>query len=233
MKRIPDDLLQRMADKLSADDRDEMAIPSYLHPNPMMRWMAWRRVDVVARHFGELCEGWPDTTGPVVMDFGCGTGVLFDEVSQYAQRIYGVDLVPDAARLLVDQWNLTKVQVLTSDQAEEAIPEHSLDVIVAAEVLEHIDPLDSTLTFFQRCLKPGGRLLVSLPTESALYRLGRYVAGFRGHYHHHNAASIDNDIVSAGFSRDRVEKVPLPGPFAIYWIVDYHVSARAGSGYTP
>ncbi len=50
MRRIPDELFSRMADELSPEDRDEMAIPSYLHPNPAMRWMAWRRVEVIARH---------------------------------------------------------------------------------------------------------------------------------------------------------------------------------------
>ena len=44
MKRIPRETLQWMGEQMSADDRDEVAIPSYIHPNPMMRWMAWRRV---------------------------------------------------------------------------------------------------------------------------------------------------------------------------------------------
>ncbi len=37
MRQIPDELFSRMADELSPEDRDEMAIPSYLHPNPASR----------------------------------------------------------------------------------------------------------------------------------------------------------------------------------------------------
>ena len=33
---------------MTAHDRDEMAIPSYLHWNPLIRWLMWRRYEVVA-----------------------------------------------------------------------------------------------------------------------------------------------------------------------------------------
>jgi hypothetical protein len=69
-------------------------------------------------------------------------------------------------------------------------------------------------------LKPGGRLLVSLPTENALYRLGRRIAGFSGHYHHANAASIDRDIRRFGFERRWRAQIPAPGPFCIYWALE-------------
>ena len=32
-------------------------------------------------------------------------------------------------------------------------------------------------------IKPGGVMILSGPTENALYRLGRKIAGFDGHYH--------------------------------------------------
>ena len=64
-------------------------------------------------------------------------------------------------------------------EAEQVIGAGTVDVILAAEVLEHIEPLGPTLESFRRWLKPSGRLLVSLPTENALYRFGRRLAGFR------------------------------------------------------
>ncbi len=76
MKRVPDELFSRMADELSPADRDEMAIPSYLHLNPAMRWMAWRRVEVIARHFRDAHVAHNIEPGPIVMDFGCGSGAL-------------------------------------------------------------------------------------------------------------------------------------------------------------
>lgn len=223
MRRIPRDLLVRMAKKLPPEDRDEMAIPSYLHRNPAMRWMSWRRVEVTARFFRDSCKNLNGEFGPTVMDFGCGTGVLFYEASQFAERVYGVDIVLDAARLLVDEWGLDKVTLLSPEQAENHVPEKSVDIIFAAEVLEHIEPIESTLAFFRSRLKPGGNLLVSLPTEGMLYRIGRRLAGFRGHYHLSNASSIHRRILDAGFREIRMERIPAPGPLAIYWVIDYRL----------
>lgn len=198
-----------------------MAIPSYLHRNPAMRWMAWRRLELVARFLRETQIPAVDSPGQTIMDFGCGTGVLFDEASQIADKVYGVDIVLEPARMLVDEWGLDKVTVLDTEQAKSQLPTQSVDTIIAAEVLEHIDPLDDTLAFFRNLIKPGGNLLVSLPTENLLYRLGRRLAGFEGHYHQSNAASIHQQIQAAGFQQTRIAKIPAPGPLAIYWVVAY------------
>jgi 2-polyprenyl-3-methyl-5-hydroxy-6-metoxy-1,4-benzoquinol methylase len=208
-----------MAGDLSREDRDEMAIPSYLHRNPALRWMAWRRVEVIARHLAKAVKA--GERGTAVMDYGCGTGVLLEECSRAADRVWGVDLVLDSARLLVREWGLERVTLLTPPEAAAQVPDGSLDAIVAAEVLEHIEPLEPALDQFHRWLKPGGRLLVSLPTENRLYQLGRKLAGFSGHYHHANAATIDPIITSHGFRRDALSKIPLGGPMSIYWVIDY------------
>ena len=217
MKRIPDSLLAKMAAHLSQEDRDEMAIPSYRHSNPALRWMAWRRVEVVANRLERLCTGDDDRT---VVDFGCGTGVLLDQACRGAQRVVGVDLVLDSARLLVDEWNLD-VELMTPDEAKAEVEPDSVDIVVAAEVLEHVEPIEDALDVFKSWLKTDGTLLVSLPTENRLYRLGRRLAGFHGHYHHDNAASIDRAIRGAGFRKRSRSHIPLPGPFAIYWAVEY------------
>lgn len=218
MRRIPDSMLADMAVSLSEHDRDEMAIPSYTHGNPAMRWMAWRRVEVVASWLSKLTRS--EGKAGALVDFGCGTGVLFEEETQAADRVIGIDLVLEPARTLAAQWNLD-VELMLPAEAESRIAPGSVDVIVAAEVLEHVENIDGTLATFKRWLRDGGHLLVSLPTENALYRLGRKLAGFHGHYHHDNAASIDEAIRANGFQRNGRSTIPLPGPFAIYWVMDY------------
>ena len=221
MKRIPRDLLARMADSVSAEDRDEMAIPSYLHRNPVMRWMAWRRLEVVAEFLRHSFESTGGNSPRTIMDFGCGTGVLFDEASQLADHVIGVDLVLEPARMLLGSWDLDKVSLMHPDEARSALAPGSIDTIIAAEVLEHIDPLDDTIALFREHLRASGRLIVSLPTENALYRFGRRLAGFKGHYHESNAPKIHREILSAGFEPTRMQKIPAPGPLAIYWVIEY------------
>jgi SAM-dependent methyltransferase len=222
LRRIPAALLQRMAAELPPEERDEMAIPSYLHPNPAMRWMAWRRVQALALRLRDIAHGWTRNGERHVVDFGCGTGVLFEEASGVADRVTGVDMVLAAARLLVAELGMTKVTLLSPGDAAAHIEAGSVDIVIAGEVLEHLeDDLDSALALFVRWLKPTGRLLVSLPTESRLYRLGRRLAGFRGHYHHHDAVALDAAIALAGFRRQRLDKLPAGGPLTIYWVADY------------
>lgn len=215
-RRIDPDTLREMGAALAAADRDEMAIPSYLHKNPALRWMAWRRVEVTG---GLLRAAVPQ--GGTVLDYGCGTGVLFEDACERAARVVGVDLVLEPARLLVERRGLSKVELMSPEGVRGALGPGSVDVIVAAEVLEHIEDLDECFAFFARVLKPGGQLLVSLPTENAAYRFGRKLAGFTGDYHSHDAAGIDAHLVRSGFRPTKRKAVPLPGPAMIYLVAAY------------
>lgn len=219
--RIDADTLREMARLLSDEDRDEMAIPSYLHRNPALRWMAWRRIEVVAALIEQFTP-----RGGRLLDFGCGTGVLFEAALQRADEVIGTDLVLTAAKLWKERKGLDRVTLLDAEQARAQITDGSIDVIVAAEVLEHIDDLTETLQFFRRILAPHGSLLVSLPTENAAYRFGRRLAGFDGHFHVHNAASIDAVICNSGFIREQYSNIPLPGPLSIYFVARYLPSAQ-------
>lgn len=213
--RIDPQTLNEMAAMLPAEERDEMAIPSFLHKNPALRWMAWRRVEEVAR----LLERHVPQGGRV-LDFGCGTGVLFEAALARASEVIGVDLVLGAAQLWVEKRGLTRVRLLSPEAAQGLTP-GSLDVVVAAEVLEHIDEPADTLAFFRRVLKPDGSLIISLPTENAAYRFGRRLAGFDGHFHKHNAHSLDQLIRRSGFRRLSGRTIPGPGPLSIYLIARY------------
>lgn len=217
MKRIDAALLREMATRMTDEEAAEMAIPSYLHSNPVMRETAWARVHLLARRLRALCGS--RRIGRI-LDYGCGAGVLLAEAASCADEVIGVDLVTAGAELLVERRRLPNVRVLTPEQAE-AIEPGTVDVIVAGEVLEHVEPLEPTARWLAERLRPDGTLLVSLPTENALYRLGRRLAGFSGHYHHDDAASIDRGLRATGFGRRRRRSFPLPGPLAIYWIAEY------------
>jgi predicted TPR repeat methyltransferase len=220
-KRLDEDTLREMAGLLSAEDAAEMAIPSYLHKNPLLRTMAWWRVELLAERMQRAARaiGHKPLT---ILDYGCGSGVLFADALDVADEVIGVDLVLDAARLLVVRRGYQNVRLLGPGEAEQQIEEKSVDIILAGEVLEHVEPLGPALSLFRKWMRNAeSRLLVTLPTENQLYRLGRRIAGFQGHYHHANAASITPEIERAGFSLVRRETIPLPGPLAIYWCMDF------------
>ena len=190
-------------DEVSSHDRDEMAIPSYLHANSLIRWLMWKRLETVL----ELAEIRP---GDSVLDFGCGIGLMLPSLAKAGAKVYGVDVFPQFARRLVYKMNLP-AEVMES---LDGLADGSLDVILATDVLEHVDDPATLARVFKKKLKPGGRLILCGPTENFVYRIGRFVAGFSGkeHYHHTDVYRLFGDMTSAGFKADTERKLPFALP---------------------
>lgn len=217
---IPRALLQEMLAGLPPEQAAEMAIPSYLHRNPVMRWMATRRLDVLADWAAQYGQ-----RDGAALDYGCGTGILFPALRPFFRTLYGVDLNLQPAAMLTERLGIAEVRLLLPEAVESEIADASLRVVICGEVLEHIADLPPLLQRLRRKLKPEGHLLVTVPTENRLYRLGRSLAGFSGEYHVGHAASIYRQILDAGFCLRRRKYIPLPGPLAIYWAMDYTLRA--------
>jgi 2-polyprenyl-3-methyl-5-hydroxy-6-metoxy-1,4-benzoquinol methylase len=212
----PESLLRQIAGSLPPEVCAEMALPSYLHRNPAMVWMATSRLRVVAQWARERMGA-----GATLMDFGCGAGVLFPDLGPRAGRLYGVDLVLAPARTMVEYLHLDNVVLLLPAELPARIPAESVDVLICGEVLEHVDALPNLLQVLREKLRPEGRLMVTAPTENALYRLGRRLAGFQGDYHVRDAEAVHEAVLRSGFRQVRSRPLPLPGPLAIYRVFEY------------
>jgi 2-polyprenyl-3-methyl-5-hydroxy-6-metoxy-1,4-benzoquinol methylase len=171
---------------------DEAAFPAYSHPNPLINWLFWQRLRTAMNHIARRAPY------ERVLDFGCGSGVMLPFLSQNSKDVIATDLdlvplervkayIPLAANVDVRDGSKTAITDL---------PENSLDVIVALDVLEHVHDLPRTLNELVSRLKPGGELVVSGPTENILYRLGRRVAGpeYSGDYHERGIAEIKQEL---------------------------------------
>jgi len=201
-------------DRISRDERDEMAIPSYRHWNLFIRWLMWRRYECIAKlaGFARDCR---------VLEFGCGIGVFLPELDRSCGTIYAIDLFPEYARQLSKSLGL-KVRFIGS---LSEIADSGLDAVVAADVFEHLDvpELDSVLAILHKKLADGGRLIISGPTENTAYRIGRILAGFfgKGAYHHRNIRDIQDRIENLGFIPGRIRRLPFAGVPALFHVVEF------------
>ena len=208
VQRIPRRILREITSKefsrISDHDRDEMAIPSYLHGNLLIRWLMWKRYERIAA----LANCTKEMT---VLEFGCGIGVFLPELDKSAGKVFAIGLFPEYAQILSQKFGLETSFI--EDISE--IPDNSLDIIVAADVLEHIDEgeQDNILITFSQKLNGGGRLIVSGPTESFVYRIGRIVAGFagKGDYHHTNIDRLIENI-QKHFILEKINYLPFKIP---------------------
>lgn len=203
--RIPRHEIEKVTsipiEDINEHDRDEMAIPTYLHYNPLIRWLMWKRYDCLA----DMLEG---NVSGTALEFGCGIGLFLPELSKQYGKVYAIDLFPQYAIRMAREKKVNITFIEKMDEVEDG----SLDVIVAADVLEHIDNLDDYLHLLDRKLKSSGQFLVSGPTESALYKLGRLLAGFgdKADYHHTNIYQLTDAIEKFGFQKGEVVNLPFP-----------------------
>jgi SAM-dependent methyltransferase len=218
--RIEPSLLREVANvEPDAAQRDEMAGPSYLHAIPFVRWVFWKRLDVVRRYLTADADTY--TSG---LDFGCGLGVMLPTLSAVSQHVYATDLVMAPARRLAAAMHLENVAFVEPDDLARIAPA-SLDFVVSTDVLEHVDDLPAVVDRFYALLKPGGRLVVSGPTENAIYKLGRVLAGFggKGDYHHTDIHRIHAHITrpGSGFVVAGRHVLPFPPVVEAFYIYSY------------
>lgn len=171
---------------------DEAGFPAYAHPNPLINWLFWQRLRAAMNYIEE------NAPYEKVLDFGCGSGVMLSFLARHGGQVTAmdIDLIPlERVRKYIPLPEHVRVVDANQVPISELAP-GSFDLINALDVLEHVDNLPSTLSELMRLLKPGGRLLVSGPTENVLYQMGRKVAGpeYSGEYHERGVAEIKREL---------------------------------------
>jgi 2-polyprenyl-3-methyl-5-hydroxy-6-metoxy-1,4-benzoquinol methylase len=198
--------------------RDTNATPSYLHANPLIRWLFWKRLDVVASLLAAQRREYD-----AGLDFGCGLGVLLPTLTGMTRQVYATDLLPAPAHHLVSELQLRNVTFVDPAAIPDVLP--PLDFVVSTDVLEHVDPLDATLAALVSALKDDGILVISGPTESGIYKLGRMLAGFggKGDYHLTNIHDIHARLIDPrmGLRVNARRVLPLPGIVEAFHIYCY------------
>jgi FAD/FMN-containing dehydrogenase len=176
---------------------EESCIPSYLHRNPVLAYGAWWRL------FAAVRLGLSASTPGPVLDFGASAGELYHLLPadteycfvEHDERLAQAldEAVPAARRLGL-----------------ETLPEARFATVFALDSLEHNPYRVEILRRLRETLDPQGVLVVSGPTETVLYRLGRRAAGFRGHGHEADIYAIEDEI-SHLFQRRKL----ISGPFGL------------------
>ena len=219
--RVSSTTLRAVAAQLSDADRREMAVPSYTHWNPVIRWLFWARLDVSVR----LARVQP---GEAVFEFGVGTGILLPSHHAVARRVACTDqhLGPSVAMAKSSDLPTEHVPLRTLG-SWAARNEAQFDCVYAIDCLDHVsdEELIDLVPLFRRLLGPRGRLVMCGPTESAWYKVGRFLAGFRNEYHHRTVFDVDR-LIRQSFAREAwvaLPRSPLPHGF---WVGRYVPAGR-------
>jgi 2-polyprenyl-3-methyl-5-hydroxy-6-metoxy-1,4-benzoquinol methylase len=100
---------------------------------------------------------------PTVLDIGCATGVLMQQLRIRGKEVVGIELDPKAAALAVASGSDVRVGDIEKTPIVDLIGERRFDCIVMADILEHTRNPGSVLRNVARALEPGGFVVISVP----------------------------------------------------------------------
>ena len=109
------------------------------------------------------------------LDFGCGVGRLTGPLADSFANVTGVDVAPsmlEAARELHAERTNCTFRLNRSDDLAW-VPDASFDLVLCLLVLQHLastEAMEAYLREFVRALKPGGALVVQLPSSVPAHR---------------------------------------------------------------
>jgi 2-polyprenyl-6-hydroxyphenyl methylase/3-demethylubiquinone-9 3-methyltransferase len=130
----------------------------------ILHWLAEARGALVPR---------APRPGAILVDAGCGGGLLAPHVRRLGYRHVGVDL----RRAGLEQSAGRGVSPVHGDVTALPLADHCADVVVAGEILEHVDDLEGTVAELARVLRPGGLVVLDTVNDTALGRFITVTAG--------------------------------------------------------
>jgi 2-polyprenyl-3-methyl-5-hydroxy-6-metoxy-1,4-benzoquinol methylase len=168
----------------------------------------------VARHVARTVL----RSGQKVLDFGCGPGHLFPHLARRVPTMhyYGLDFSQASIDQLIQRWE--KEPQFTGGAVISAFPaglEGGFDVIVAIEVIEHLDDsaLEQICETFSRLLRTGGQLYLSTPNNENLAEANVLCPDCRGVFHRWqhmrswNTETLIAQMAKHGFREDQTHEL--------------------------
>lgn len=151
----------------------------------------------------DLSKAWPPGC---FVEMGAGTGHM---TRIFLERgFWGAchDLGEDSRQMLRQNFAFAGDQMQVVDQLSELTP-GTYDYLFAFEVLEHIDQDLAVLRDWMRYLKPGGRVLISVPAHQRKYGKQDEIVG---HVRRYEKAALHALLTEAGVEDVRIINYGFP-----------------------
>ncbi|QTH42753.1 class I SAM-dependent methyltransferase [Cohnella sp. LGH] len=144
----------------------------------------------------------------VVLDYGCGTGSISNEISEDVKEIHAIDLSSNMiaiAEKKANERNVANIHYTHTTIFDERYKAGSLDVILAFHVLHLLEDEQIVLQRINELLKPGGLFISATPCvgEKILLRNLLFLAGRVGlmpSIRSFNIRNLINTIENGNFS---------------------------------
>lgn len=115
------------------------------------------------------------TDNDVVLDIGCGSGVQIRALGlENPNLIIGMDVNRNAL-LYAKKKEITHSEFIIADAQQLPLKEQTVDKIICAEVIEHLNNPDQLITESQRVLKEDGVIVISTPNDHSIWGIYEFL----------------------------------------------------------
>jgi 2-polyprenyl-3-methyl-5-hydroxy-6-metoxy-1,4-benzoquinol methylase len=147
-----------------------------------------------------------------ILDVGCGSGLMLNALERIGQT-YGMDISDEAISFSKEIFTGTVKKGMLPD--EIPYEENFFDLIIALDVIEHVDrDIDSLIALHSR-LTADGKAIITVPAYMFLWSS---FDDINEHKRRYTASQLNAKLVLAGFT---VEKISYYNTllFPVVWIV--------------
>lgn len=128
------------------------------------------------------------------IELGCGSGRMLKTLAKYADEVVGID--GHAALLERAADRAHGATLIHSDVAKTPLESHQFELLMALDVLEHVEPA-AFLSEALRLSKPRGTLVLSVPAFDFLWSEADATAGHRCRY---TPATLRSELRANGWT---------------------------------
>ena len=106
----------------------------------------------------------------IVLDLGCGVGDLSQLLAERTERVVASDVSLENARRAQANLGKAGVKAAVVQGEGERLPfaDGTFDLVIVADVIEHVASVPATLQEIRRVLGTGGRMICATPIRSTL-----------------------------------------------------------------
>lgn len=131
-----------------------------------------------------------------VLDIACGMGYGSFELSKHAASVVGLDVSAEAVEAAGQRYQAPNLTFLTAPAQQIPCEDHSFDLIVAFEVIEHLGDWQALLAEARRLLAPGGQFIVSTPNKEYYAETRRLAGPNPFHIHEFEFAEFQSELAA-------------------------------------
>ena len=161
----------RLFGRLAEDWWDEDGEMSFLHSMSEIR-MTYIR-NIIFEHFVIQSESLKSLEGIRVLDVGCGGGIASEPMARMGAKVTGIDQSVELINVAKKHSQIMNLKIkYLNETVESVVSNHAkYDVVMALELLEHVNSFSTFCKLLSECVKSKGLIILSTINRTVLAKL--------------------------------------------------------------